>query len=75
MVKIVRLKIPVPENDESIRFFKAVVLIHQCDTQDELLKVSRVIDRACGSIDPMDYLELTKMIKNQRNRIERYKKL
>jgi hypothetical protein len=75
MVKIVRLKIPVPETLIPLRFFKAVVLIHQCESQDELLKVSRVIDRSSEPLDPIDYRELTTMIKNQRNRIERNKRI
>lgn len=62
------------DTTSTISFFKAVVVIHQCETQHELLKVSRVIDRASGPIDPIDYRELRAIITNQRNRIDRNKR-
>ena len=54
-------------------FFKAVILIHQCDSHGELDQGEDAIYRASGEFDATDFSQLKKMITNHRNRIDRNK--
>jgi hypothetical protein len=73
-LKIIKLKAPVPEfkaSQEMENFFKAVILIHQCDSFIELDGAASVIDGSSGTFDSIDYSQLKSMITNHRNRISR----
>jgi hypothetical protein len=73
-VKIVKLKAPMPEfntNRAMENFFKAVILIHQCDSFNEVAIAADTIDSESSSFDAIDYTQLKQMITNHRNRIGR----
>ena len=52
-------------------FFKAVILIHQCDSHSELLSAEDAVYRASNTFDVIDFGQLKQMISNHRNRIDR----
>jgi hypothetical protein len=71
---IIKFKALIPEVNEQSRpisFFKAVVLIYQSETYNELIKATQSIDRSSTYIDPTDFGQLQTMIVNQRNRISK----